>query len=63
MSHERHNELQALEDSYWMHRAREAENDGYAGSAETMAVLTRGLSENDLIGENQKEEHKSWCEH
>lgn len=39
ISYEEYERLVALEDSYWVKRALETENEGYAGPAKSMAFL------------------------
>ena len=47
ISHQRYEELQALEDRYWVERTKEAEESGYIGPEETMEFLTKGLMKDE----------------
>ena len=46
ISHERYEELEALEDSIWAARAREAAKSGFIGREETTDFIERVLNAN-----------------
>lgn len=45
LSRAEYDRLTALENSYWLERAKEAEATGYIGSKKSMELLKEGLNE------------------
>lgn len=49
LSTERYEELQAMEDMYWLERATKAEKNGYLGAEKTMEFLIKGMVQDDSV--------------
>lgn len=49
LSKERYEELQAMEDRYWIDCATKAEKNGYLGAEKTMEFLINGMAQDDSV--------------